>query len=42
MNVSEKFQNIFELQKNNTELFSKKGKSDNLSNSHLCQITCHR
>jgi len=31
-----KFENIFELSKNNTELFSEKEKSDYLSNSHQC------
>ncbi len=30
------FQNIFELLKNNTELYSKKEKSDYLLNSHPC------
>lgn len=30
------FQNIFELLKNNTKLFSKKEKLDYLSNSHPC------
>ncbi len=36
MSVSEEFQNIFEPQKNNTELYSKKEKSDYLLNSHPC------
>ena len=33
--MSEKFLNIFEVLKNNTELYSKKEKSNYLLNSHL-------